>query len=191
MVVRHPRTYATSCTPPTCICNAGVCVRVRANCRMGRFYGERRRILASSSSSLNEPNWVRDRGIFQDGCERSETGYVCKCDSQTSRKVRHKILEMRGMVNVPSARKRVGITACLTSVAKCEKCGVLSCARVTLIPPRWQIYSGKIYLSLHRKVPLRWHFSEGRGGGGREADARWTFFEVFETLRYSSVTWLH
>lgn len=59
------------------------------------------------------------------------------------------------MVNVPSARKR-GITACLTSVAKCEKCGVLSCARVTLIRiARWQIYSGKIYLSLH---PVRAEF---------------------------------
>lgn len=57
---------------------------------------------------------------------------------------------MRGMVNVPSARKRGGITVCLTSVAKCEKCGVSSCARVTLIRiARWQIYSGKIYLSLH------------------------------------------
>lgn len=143
--------------PPMCICMS-VCT-----CACELSDGEVLRwILASSSSSLNEPNWVRDRGIFQDGCKRSETGYVCKCDFQTSRKVRHKILEMRGMVNVPSARKRDGITACLTSVAKCEKCGVLSCARVTLILPGWQIYSRKIYLSLHRKVLLRWHFSEDR-----------------------------
>jgi len=64
-----------------------------------------------------------------------------------------KFREMRETANAPATRKRAGITACVTSATKCEKCGVLSCARVTLISSsRWQIYPWKIYLSLHRKA---------------------------------------
>jgi len=40
-----------------------------------------------------------------------------------------KFREMRETANAPATRKRAGITACVTSAAKCEKCGVLSCAR--------------------------------------------------------------
>ena len=64
----------------------------------------------SSSSSLNEPNWVRDRGIFQDRHgKRDRAAYV----NATRRQVwKYGIkFEMRGMVNVPSARKCGGITA--------------------------------------------------------------------------------
>jgi len=63
----------------------------------------------SSSSSLNEPNWVRDRGIFQDRYgKRDKAAYVNAARRQV-RKYGVKFPEMRGMVNVPSARKRGGI----------------------------------------------------------------------------------
>lgn len=65
----------------------------------------------SNSSSLNEPNWVRDRGIFQDRHEKRDRAAYVNATRRQVRKYGIKFLEMRGMVNVPSARKRGGITA--------------------------------------------------------------------------------